>query len=363
MINEQDGQNSPEQIDPAAVDEAIKQAMTDGLRLSYQLSPEEKSMSEGNVGSHEPTPDEVWEYFAANRTKTFDKTTSEGKRLYELFKIANKDRHEFTMETVKQMGNVIARVPVDIVGGLVRNPIKAPLSGVDAVARDIRDLYGILAQSEDPDSAFFRFKDYIKGTGTIEDQIDQFNEARWFNNRSQELEEGKTDIISDWVPADYKGFVKNLIDPKLANALSYIGLDIPHMLLSPLKAGGKVAMKDSVRAYKGTGLIGKIAEEEAQKAAIEGMSSLTTAFRDTYDNTAKRMKEFSMRTTGTVIAGTADVVAKPFSYVQQKIAQGSTALAETSGQNATVLLRTLEKGQSAKGSPFRPFVQRFSRLV
>ena len=156
MINEQDGQNSPEQIDPAAVDEAIKQAMTDGLRLSYQLSPEEKSMSEGNVGSHEPTPDEVWEYFAANRTKTFDKTTSEGKRLYELFKIANKDRHEFTMETVKQMGNVIARVPVDIVGGLVRNPIKAPLSGVDAVARDIRDLYGILAQSEDPDSAFFR---------------------------------------------------------------------------------------------------------------------------------------------------------------------------------------------------------------
>ena len=337
MINEQDGQNSPEQIDPAAVDEAIKQAMTDGLRLSYQLSPEEKSMSEGNVGSHEPTPDEVWEYFAANRTKTFDKTTSEGKRLYELFKIANKDRHEFTMETVKQMGNVIARVPVDIVGGLVRNPIKAPLSGVDAVARDIRDLYGILAQSEDPDSAFFRFKDYIKGTGTIEDQIDQFNEARWFNNRSQELEEGKTDIISDWVPADYKGFVKNLIDPKLANALSYIGLDIPHMLLSPLKAGGKVAMKDSVRAYKGTGLIGKIAEEEAQKAAIEGMSSLTTAFRDTYDNTAKRMKEFSMRTTGTVIAGTADVVAKPFSYVQQKIAQGSTALAETSGQNATVL--------------------------
>jgi hypothetical protein len=337
MINEQDGQKTPEQIDPAALDQAINQAMTDGLRLSYQLSPEEKSMSDGNVGSHEPTPDEVWEYFAANRTKTFDKTTSEGKRLYELFKIANKDRHEFTMQTVKEMGNVIAKVPVDIVSGIARNPLKAPLSAADAVARDIRDLYGILAQSEDPDSVFYRFKDYIKGTGTIEDQIDQFNEARWFNNRSQELEEGKTDIISDWVPADYKGFVKNLIDPKLANALSYIGLDIPHMLLSPLKAGGKVAMKDSARAYKATGVMGKIAEEEIQKGVIEGLSGMTTAFRDTYDTTAKRMKEFSMRTTGTVIAGTADVVAKPFSYVQQKIAQGSTAFAETSGQNATVL--------------------------
>lgn len=330
MINEQDGPNEPEQIDPALIDQAVNQARTDGLRLSYNLTPEEQGIADGNVGEHEPTPDEVWEYFAANRTKTFDKTTAEGKRLYELFRIANKERNKFTMEAVKEMANVVAKVPVDIVKGVVSNPLKAPMSALDGVARDVRDLYGILAQSEDPDSVFFRFKDYINGTGSIEDQIDQFNEARWFNNRSTELEEGRATVLEDWVPSDYKGFVKNLIDPKLANALSYIGLDTPHILMGMVKKSGKRSLRESMKAYKGV-------TDMAQAEALGAADDLTTSFRDHYDNTAKRMKEFAMRTTGMTVAGTADVVAKPFSYVQQKIAQGSSAIAETSGQNATVL--------------------------
>jgi hypothetical protein len=336
MINEQDGPNEPEQIDPALIDQAVNEARTEGLRLSYNLTPEEQGISDGVDGGHEPTPDEVWEYFAANRTKTFDKTTQEGKRLYELFRIANKDRNNFTMEAVKQMANIVAKVPFDIVGGIVKNPLKAPVSALDGMARDIRDLYGILAQSEDPDSILFRFKDYINGTGTIEDQIDQFNEARWFNNRSAELEEGKATVLEDWVPADYKDFVKNLIDPKLANALSYIGLETPHLLLSPLRNTGKRAIRDSVKSYKGK-VIGEVAQQELEASATEALGSMTSAWRDNYDTVAKRMKDFSMRVTGSTIAGTANVVAKPFSYVQQKIAQGSTAIAETAGSNPTVL--------------------------
>jgi hypothetical protein len=335
MINEQDGQNEPE-IDSQSVESAINEAMTSGLRLSYQPDQQEQAEADGSFGGSEPTPEEVWEYFAANRDKTFDKTTYEGKRLYELFKIANKDKNDFTMQQVKEMANIVAKVPFDIVSGVARNPLKAPLSAVDGMARDLRDLYGILAQSEDPDSILFRFKDYINGTGTIEDQIDQFNEARWFNNRSTELEEGKATVLEDWVPADYKDFVKNLIDPKLANALSYIGLETPHLLLSPLRNSGKQAIKKSVKSYK-TGVMAQIAQEEATAAASEALGSLGSAWRDNYDTVAKRMKDFSMRVTGSTIAGTADVVAKPFSYVQQKIAQGSTAVAETAGSNPTVL--------------------------
>ena len=336
MINEQNGETNQQPIDDATLGEAVNQAMHEGLRLSYEVTPDEQALIDGNGISGEPTPDEVWEYFAANRTKTFDKSTAEGKRLFELFRVANKERNKFTMEQVKAMMNVVGRVPADIASGLIRSPLKAPLSAVDAMARDVHDLYGILAQSEDPDSVFFRFKNYIKGTGTIEEQIDQFNEARWFNNRSQELEEGKATVLEDWVPADYKDFVKSMIDPKLANALSYIGLDIPHVLLSPLKSTAKRALRESVSTYKNAAL-GMKAAEQVANSADEGIASIATSFRDVYENNAKRFKEFALRTTGGAIAGTADAVAKPFTYVQQKIAQGSSAVAETAGSNPTIL--------------------------
>jgi len=336
MINEQDGQNEQEQIDPQTLDLAVNQAMTDGLRLAYQPDEQEVQQAEGDFSGNEPTPDEVWEYFATNRYKTFDKTTAEGRRLYELFKIANKERNDFTLNQVKEMANIVAKVPFDIASGLIRSPLKAPVSALDGMARDLRDLYGILAQSEDPDSVLFRFKDHILGTGTIEDQIDQFNEARWFNNRSTELEEGRATVLEDWVPNDYKGFVKSLIDPKLANALSYIGLETPHLLLGAVRNSGRKAIADSVKSYKGS-VLGKVAQEEFEKEAASTLGSITTTWRETYDGVANRMKEYSMRALGSTMAGTADAVAKPFTYVQQKIAQGSTAIAETAGSNPTVL--------------------------
>jgi hypothetical protein len=304
--------------------------LNQGLELiksgSLRYASEEPALPEGPQGgylSHEPTPDEVWEYMATNRTRTFDKSTEQGRRMYELFKVANKERNQWTMDVVKQMVNTIAAVPANLVNSLIDNPLKAPVSILDGVARDVRDLYGILAQSEDPNSPLFRFKAYITGNGTIEEEIDQFNEARWFNNKSQELEEGVGTVLEDFVPEDKREFVKSLIDPKMAQALSYIGLDLPHLLLSPFKA--RRAIGTALNAYKDPAMIAK------------AMGEQSSVIREGLDLATSRGKNFANKAIGTAMSGVADAVGTPFRVIEEKARRIGSAVAETSGQNPTVL--------------------------
>ena len=304
--------------------------LNQGLELiksgSLRYASEEPALPEGPQGgylSHEPTPDEVWEYMATNRNRTFDKTTEQGRRMYELFKVANKERNQWTMDVVKQMVNTIAAVPANLATSLMENPLKAPVSILDGIARDVRDLYGILAQSEDPDSPLFRFRSYITGNGTIEEEIDQFNEARWFNNKSQELEEGVGTVLEDFVPEDKREFVKSLIDPKMAQALSYIGLDLPHLLLSPLKA--RRAIGTALSAYKDPAMIAK------------AMGEQSSVIREGLDLAASRGKNFANKLIGKTMSGVSDAVGTPFRVIEEKARRVGSAIAETSGQNPTVL--------------------------
>lgn len=322
MINQNPDNSRQGEIGEDTLNEGLELIKSGSLRYASE-EPVVQESPDGGYLSHEPTPDEVWEYMATNRNRTFDKTTEQGRRMYELFKIANKERNQWTMDVVKQMVNTIAAVPANLVTSFIDNPLKAPVSALDGIARDVRDLYGILAQSEDPDSPLFRFKSYINGNGTIEEEIDQFNEARWFNNKSQELEEGVGTVLEDFVPEDKREFVKSLIDPKMAQALSYIGLDIPHLLLSPLKATR--AIGSSLSAYKDPTLIAK------------AMSEQTGMIREGLDLAVTRGKNFATKYIGKTMAGTADVVGTPFRAIEEKARRIGSAVEETSGYNPTVL--------------------------
>lgn len=322
MINQNPDNSRQGEIGEDVLNQGLELIKSGSLRYASE-EPAVPDAPEGGYLSHEPTPDEVWEFMATNRNRTFDKTTEQGRRMYELFKVANKERNQWTMDVVKQMVNTIAAVPANLVNSLIENPLKAPVSVLDGIARDVRDLYGILAQSEDPNSPLFRFKAYITGNGTIEEEIDQFNEARWFNNKSQELEEGVGTVLEDFVPEDKREFVKSLIDPKMAQALSYIGLDLPHVLLSPLRA--RRAIGTALNAYKDPALIAK------------AMGEQTGAIRESLDLAASRGKNFANKVIGTTMSGVADTVATPFRAIEEKARRIGSAVAETSGQNPTVL--------------------------
>jgi len=101
------------------------------------------------------------------------------------------------------------------VGAVADHPMKAlataPTSLIEAFAQGTRNLYGMVAQSANPDSVLFGLKDAISGNGSDEGYR-QFLEARKFNKHSAALASGDETIIMD----------KRVIDHDTTLAMSYI---------------------------------------------------------------------------------------------------------------------------------------------
>jgi hypothetical protein len=304
--------NTPPQDNTDALDRAANELFKGGgLEFSHLARPSESNDS--TVGDESQlTNDDIYDFIQENRDRTFDFTTAEGRAFFNRFEEANARRNTFSFNQFKEVASRIASVPYDMVAGIIGNPLKTPGSLADGVLRDAQDLAILLAQSEDPSSPLFKFKSYITGTGTTEERIKQFNEARWWNNRANALEEGKDTILEHWVPDDYREYAKKLIDPKLANALSYIGLDAPHIIRDAFRRGGIGAsaeiMKGSVRS----------ASEFTAKSAIET--------QDWFSTSAAKFRNLSQKITGEVLSTAGDLASAPFAYIQEKIARGSTEI-------------------------------------
>lgn len=98
------------------------------------------------------------------------------------------------------------------------NPANAGATIVESGAQGTRQLYGMLAQSDDPGSLLFKFKDWINGTGTLEERKSQWQEARRFAEQTRQLDEGKqtvTGIDPALVNNDLKNLIAIFADPML----------------------------------------------------------------------------------------------------------------------------------------------------
>lgn len=98
------------------------------------------------------------------------------------------------------------------------NPQVAAATAIESGAQGTRDLYGLLAQSEDPSSVFFKFKDWINGTGTVDDRKNQWLEARDFSENTRKMEAGQqtlTGIDPALINNDVKNALKLVADPTL----------------------------------------------------------------------------------------------------------------------------------------------------
>lgn len=140
----------------------------------------------------------------------------------------------------------------------------------EGFARGTRDMYGLVAQSADPQSAAFKFKALLTGDGTPEERFQQFKEAREFNRRSMEIMEGKANV-TDIDP--------DLINPELAQALSYVA--DPSWLIPYVGQAGK-AMGLSMKSVGLAKLSEQIAvvgamTEHAKRLAMGGMLKVAGA--------------------------------------------------------------------------------------
>jgi len=92
-----------------------------------------------------------------------------------------------------------------------------PLNYLEGFAQGTRQLYGLAAQSQDPASPLFKFKDLVAGTGTPESRYQQFLEARDFANTTARLERGEEGLVvpPEYTNPEYVQGVSMILDPTL----------------------------------------------------------------------------------------------------------------------------------------------------
>ena len=114
-----------------------------------------------------------------------------------------------------------ADAAIGMIGGAVSEGAQGaaanPLNYIEGFAQGTRQLYGLAAQSQDPSSALFKFKDLVAGTGTPESRYNQFLDARQFGITSARLERGEEGIVvpPEYTNPEYVQGVSMILDPTL----------------------------------------------------------------------------------------------------------------------------------------------------
>lgn len=205
----------------------------------------------------------------------------------------NKTHESSLLEGIGEGASMVLSDLGKAVGAMADHPMKAlaqaPASLIEAFSQGTRNLYGMLAQSANPDSVLFGFKNAIAGDGSPEG-YNQFLQARKFNKHSARLASGEETLVMD----------KDVVDHDITLAMSYIAdptLFIPFVPAASagMKAVGlgekMIALGGRAAALKsaviGGGLkwgigapieaIGKVARGSIDKAVSIGGNVLETA--------------------------------------------------------------------------------------
>jgi hypothetical protein len=214
---------------------------------------------------------------------------------------------------------------------------KMPATATEAFAQGTRNFYGMLAQSSNTDSVLFRVKDFLNGTGTIEDRYNQYIEALKFTKDSADLAEGKTTMVMD----------KDMINHEVTQAMAYIA---DPTLFIPF---GKVAST----GLRAVGLGEKLTLAGARAAAIKNgiigntikwgvglpLEFLGGAVRNTID--------FGLDKAGQAFEATTGIGAKEFAQTARMSGIGfsASAIAGHAVPYASTISDAYLVGSSAKG--------------
>ncbi len=186
---------------------------------------------------------------------------------------------------------------------------KAPASLLEAFAQGTRNLYGMVAQSQDPNSILFKFKDALAGNGSDEGYR-QFLEARKFNIDSNEIAAGNKTLVVN----------KDYIDHDLTLAASYIA---DPTLLVPYLGEATGATKAISAAMRATAMGEKIAALGGKVGAIKA---------GIIGGTLKYAVGAPLEMVGGTIRGTIDATAKA----------GASIFETATGISATEARQTLK---------------------
>jgi len=129
-----------------------------------------------------------------------------------------KNKQTDWINTISQSVDAAANMIGGAISEGAQGAVINPLNYIEGAAQGTRQLYGLVAQSQDPGSPLFKFKDLVAGSGTAQSRYEQFLEARDFANRSARLESGQDflAIQPEFTNPEFVQGVSMILDPTLA---------------------------------------------------------------------------------------------------------------------------------------------------
>lgn len=251
---------------------------------------------------------------------------------YRLYKSFIKTKETDILDAIGQGADMVFQDLMRAAGSVADKPVesfaKLTPTTIEAFGQGTRNLYGMLAQSQDPNSTFFRIKNAITADGSDEEaEFRQFRDALEFNARSNRIMAGKETVLMD----------KDLINPELAQAMSYVA---DPTLFIPF---GGVAAKGASMIGMAEGLAKASARASAIKQMVIGnavkwgvgapIEFLGGATRATIDGALERGSQLFEKATG--------ISAKEAQATARMSGLGSVA-AEAMGQSIDYLPEVTE---------------------
>ena len=289
------------------------------------------------------TPEDTAKYYEENIHQGIDPNDPDAEKTFADVTAALGRRQTDYMQMFSDAAGEIAKMPSDFVEGVMDdpNPIKLAYSTAEGTARGIRDMYGMFLQSENPTSPLFKFKGLIraimngKPSQNWREELDQWNEARRFNYHSYKMMEGDETLLEQFdslnMSDERKEQFRSLVNPRVAHAMSFIGMELPSIIAAPFTGGASAELGVVAAASR--------ASKAASVGLIRQIGGKMAAAEQRFSNMAARA---SQRIAGHAISGAGSAL-EPVANLAEGLLGGSVqAVANKTGMSSSAARNAVE---------------------
>jgi hypothetical protein len=271
----------PNDINQTAAYAAAMQRAGGRLNLTPK-APREDAFAKTPVDESE----ELATWYQMNADKGIDLSSPDAKEHWQKIVTGINKRHTDWGETISEVGGMIAKLPADLLEGMAEdpNPLVWGASVGEGVVRSLRDMWGMVTESENPTSPVFHLRSLIRAvkSGKIsqnwEEEAQQWNESRKFLWDSQKIMQGDMSVYETLPYVNMSEAtaqkLRSFSNPKVAHAMSFLGLEVGSIAMAPFTGGASqaLAIGTAVRA-------GRAGAMAAEKMSFYGkaMGTLTEA--------------------------------------------------------------------------------------
>lgn len=264
-------------------------------------------------------------------------------------------RHTDYLDMFATAAQEVAKIPFGLAEGLIENGIgpkgiaKSLYSTAEGTARGLRDMWGIATESENPNSIFFGLRSVInavmhgKLSSDWRDEAQQWNEARKFLYHSHLMSQGDETLLEQFSSLDLSEETKNnlrgMVNPKIAHAMAFLGMELPSLLTAPFtggasQAGAVMAGASNVRVAANASRIKQIGS--AMAAATKRFEDMAGRFSEVIaGNTAYgigKVLQPIATTSEAVFGGTIEAVSKRSGFAARELENAAVVTAINAGE-------------------------------